>query len=209
MTGKHATRGTGGNFFDVTDPKVATSYCEGRTGAKASVTLAKATVITGLVASNNSILFTPARYGNGFTVRIIDPGAISRPLRVVTGGVGSTILDIYVATDAGGVITSTAALVITAVNAAVSGLNILTSCANNGASTGAGLVTVETQRSTGGTPNAEMGQNTDAYVNGHGSWTADPAGKVTVDCCDLKFGGGFAGVLEDPPARVGRRGGSA
>jgi len=96
---------------------------------------ALATLLTGVVASNNAIRWT-SRDARVPRVSLVDPGGASASLSVDVDG-----LDIIVslATNGSSVVTSTAAQVIAAVNEhdAASGL---VTVANEGASTGAGVV---------------------------------------------------------------------
>lgn len=98
-----------------------------------------ATLYTGVIASNNAITFTAIKagtIGNTIKVQLKNPGAASQALSVSIAG--DTIV-VSLATDAGSVITSTAADVIAAVNAHLTA-KTLVSAANTGASTGAGVV---------------------------------------------------------------------
>lgn len=99
-----------------------------------------ATLTTGVVASNNAILWTArdaGEAGNGISVTILGSTGNSVSLAVTAAGNDITITP---ATNSSGVITSTAAQVITAVQAA-SAANALATVANASTSTGAGLIT--------------------------------------------------------------------
>jgi phage tail sheath protein FI len=98
-----------------------------------------ATLATGVVASNNAITYTAVTdgaAGNDISVQYRDPKANSQALSVTVTG---TRIVVNLATDSGGVVTSTAALVIAAITASAPAA-LLVSAANTGASTGVGLV---------------------------------------------------------------------
>jgi hypothetical protein len=98
-----------------------------------------ATLLTGVVATNNAIRFTaadPGADGNNISVQLKDPAAFNQALSVDV--VGRDII-VSLATGADpGAITSTAAEVIAAIQA--SAADDLVDVANEGASTGAGVV---------------------------------------------------------------------
>lgn len=99
-----------------------------------------ATLQTGLVASNNAILFTSklaGALGNAISVTLLKPAAVSSPLSV---SVLDRAITVSLATDATGAVTSTATLVQAAI-AAKAEADALVTVANAGASTGAGVVT--------------------------------------------------------------------
>jgi hypothetical protein len=105
----------------------------------------KATLVTGSEPANNAIRWTAdgaSTKGNDISVELQDPGAPSQTLSV--GVTGKAIL-VSLATDSGSSITSTASEVISAVNghATASGL---VDAANEGTSTGAGVVTPVAQQ---------------------------------------------------------------
>ncbi len=105
-----------------------------------SQTAVAAVLQTGVVASNNALTWTAVNaslLGNQITILLKDPVANSQSLSVAVIGNAITVL---LATDAGGLITSTAAAVITAISGN-STASLLVSVANNGASTGAVAVT--------------------------------------------------------------------
>lgn len=98
-----------------------------------------ATLATGVVGNNNAITFTAktaGTAGNGIKVQLKDPAAASQALSVSIAG--DTIV-VSLATSGASAITSTAADIITAVNAHLTA-KTLVSAANTGASTGAGVV---------------------------------------------------------------------
>lgn len=100
---------------------------------------AAATLTTGLVASNNAITYTAdteGAAGNSITVALVDPAANNITLQVSCTG---TAISVRLATDGSGVITSTATLVIAAINAHPAASALVTA-ANTGASNGSGLV---------------------------------------------------------------------
>lgn len=92
-------------------------------------------LVTGTVASNNAIRWTSRKPGKTVKVAILNNGA-SKPLAVSING---DTVEVQAATDAGGLITSTAAQVIAAVNAHLLAQDIV-KAANESTSTGAGVV---------------------------------------------------------------------
>lgn len=97
-----------------------------------------ATLKTGVVGSNNAILWTaktPGTPGNAIRLQLKDPSGNSKPL-VVT--LENDTIVVSLATSEAGAITSTAAEVIAAVNSAL--VNGLVVAANDGESTGEGVV---------------------------------------------------------------------
>lgn len=104
-----------------------------------TVAAVKAYRVTGSVAANNAIRWTAksaGAAGNSTTVRLVDPAGNSQSLGVSVTGAAITV---NLATNGGGTITSTA----TAVRAAIAGdtdANALVDVANEGASSGAGVV---------------------------------------------------------------------
>lgn len=100
---------------------------------------AAATLTTGVVASHNAITFTAdaeGTDGNDITVALVDPSGNNISLQVSCTG---TAISVRLATDGSGVITSTATLVIAAVNAHQAASALVTA-ANAGASNGSGVV---------------------------------------------------------------------
>jgi uncharacterized protein len=107
----------------------------------------KATLNTGLVASNNALTFTAVQtgtLGNDATVTLKDPAANNAALAVVVTGRNVVV---NLATGATGTITSTATAVIAAVTAAAAGV---VTVASTGASSGAGVVTATAKTSLAG-----------------------------------------------------------
>jgi phage tail sheath protein FI len=105
-----------------------------------SALAAAATLKTGVVASNNALTFTavtPGKAGNDITVHLKDPKANSQSLSVVVSG---TAITINLATGPTGTITSTGALIISAITAS-DPASLLVTCANTSTSTGASAVT--------------------------------------------------------------------
>ena len=104
-----------------------------------SAPAAAATATTGTVAANNGITYTAPLGAAGNSVRIMlaDPKANSAALSVSVAG---TVITVSLATDAAGVITSTAADVTAAIAGNAKAASLVTA-ANTGASTGAGVVT--------------------------------------------------------------------
>lgn len=100
----------------------------------------KATLATGVVASNNALTFTSKLdgvLGNNISVKLVNPGTNSAALAVSVIGQAITV---SLATSVGGAITTTAAQLKTAIEANAAA-NALVGLANTGASTGAGAVT--------------------------------------------------------------------
>lgn len=98
-----------------------------------------AKLVTGIVGSNNAILWTakvPGAAGEAIKVQLLDPSANSQDLAVSV--VGDTVVA-SLKTGSGGAIESTAAQVIAAVNAHLVAKTLVIA-ANSGASTGAGVV---------------------------------------------------------------------
>jgi hypothetical protein len=98
-----------------------------------------AKLVTGIVGSNNAILWTakvPGAAGETIKVQLLDPSANSQDLAVSV--VGDTVVA-SLKTGSGGAIESTAAQVIAAVNAHLVAKTLVIA-ANSGASTGAGVV---------------------------------------------------------------------
>lgn len=96
----------------------------------------KATLLTGVVASNNAQTWTAKSYGalgNDVSIHLKDPKANSATLSVIVTG---KAIVVNLATNSSGQITSTAAQVATAV-AGNTAANALVGVANTGASTGA------------------------------------------------------------------------
>lgn len=99
----------------------------------------KATLLIGVVASNNALTITSKKLGslgNAISLTLVDPKANSAALSVVVDG-----LDIRVnlATSSGGAITTTATQLKSAIEANTAA-NALVGLANTGASTGTGAV---------------------------------------------------------------------
>jgi phage tail sheath protein FI len=100
----------------------------------------KATLQTGVVANNNALTVTSklaGELGNSSSLRLVNPGTNSATLSVSVSGRDVTV---NLATNASGVITTTAAQVKTAIESNASAHALLL-VANTGASTGAGVVT--------------------------------------------------------------------
>jgi hypothetical protein len=98
-----------------------------------------AKLVTGIVGSNNAILWTakvPGAAGETIKVQLLDPSANNQDLAVSV--VGDTVVA-SLKTGSGGAIESTAAQVIAAVNAHLVAKTLVIA-ANSGASTGAGVV---------------------------------------------------------------------
>jgi hypothetical protein len=115
------------------------------TGGVASVGQ-QATLDTGVVGNNNAITHTAVNIGtagDNIQVAHLDPGANSIPLSLAVVGSGTAadpyVVNVTLATDAGGVITSTAANVIELINNHGFARTIIRA-SNTGASTGAGVM---------------------------------------------------------------------
>jgi len=105
-----------------------------------AVAAATAAVSTGVEANNNGLTFSANSAGfagNAISVMLLDPKANSAALAVT---VKTNAITVSLATDAGGVITTTAAQIITAIAANAQAAALITA-ANTGASTGAAVVT--------------------------------------------------------------------
>lgn len=99
----------------------------------------KATLSTGTVAANNGITYTAVGtgvLGNKVSVKYVDPKANSQALSIAVSG--SDIV-VNLATNGSGVITTTAALLLTALAASTAASALVTAAAT-GASNGTGLV---------------------------------------------------------------------
>lgn len=99
-----------------------------------------ASLVTGLVGSNNAIRWTadePGEAGEDIRVALVDPAANSQALAVDVDGDDITV---SLATDGAGAIVSTAAQVIAAVNEHDTASQLVTA-ANAGVSNGTGVVT--------------------------------------------------------------------
>jgi hypothetical protein len=133
---------------------------------------AQATLTTGTVGANNAIVFTADEEGtdgNSIRVQLRDPAGNSQALSVDVDGQD---IIVNLATDGSGIITSTAALVIAAVNEhdAASGL---VTAANAAGSSGAGLVVaVALTALAGGTA------GTNAFPAGIAETAASTAGDI-------------------------------
>lgn len=131
-----------------------------------SAPAATASLLTGVVDSNNAITFTavtPGKSGNNVTVHLKDPKANNAALSVTMANAAITV---NLATGVAGAITSTAALVIAALAAHVTVSQLITAT-NTGASTGAGIVgaSVKSQPLSGGL-NEAFPLNTPVLVTG-------------------------------------------
>jgi len=119
--------------------------------------VAASLVTGGTEAANNLFRVTaddPGAAGNGITVHLRDPGAASQALAVVVNG---NDIVVNLATDAGSVVTSTAAQVRTALDASAAAAALI-STALEGTSTGAGVVVAEAspENLTGGADPSEV-----------------------------------------------------
>jgi hypothetical protein len=171
---------------DVADHNTSRAYCEGRRFAKNSGTLVYATGTTGVVASNTGLAWTAKTLGNGLAINLFTPDAANSALAVSVRG---NQINISLGTNSSKVAISTAAQVDTAV-AQLAAADALVACANDGASTGAGVAAPQFIRLTGATPAVQAGsEEAAAFAAGVTSWTATPK---KWDNCDLQYGGGSA-----------------
>jgi hypothetical protein len=168
------------------DPIEVKAYCEGRAYAKGGGSITYASGITGVVANNNAIKWTSKIPGNGYEINLVNPGPDHL---TITISINSSKMYIGMATDDQGDVVSTAAEVIAAV-AAIAAANDVVGAANEGASTGAGVPTVQGAVLTGSNFNQIVSNVGVVFAAGVASWTADPTGVQTRDCCALPYGGG-------------------
>lgn len=131
----------------------------------------KATLLTGVVSSNNALTFTSkldGALGNQIGVRFIDPDVNNATLSVSVSGLD---INVRLATNSSGVITTTAAQIITAItgNTEASALVLV---ANTGASTGAGVVTAFRRQALSGGIDEAFPLNTPVLVPGDQSQAA-------------------------------------
>jgi len=166
------------------DPIEVKAYCEGRAYAKGGGSIVYATGVTGVIANNNAIKWTSKIPGNGFEVNLVNAGA-SQTLSISVNG---PKVFVNLATNSSGVITSTAAEVITAIGATTASSAVV-SAANEGASTGAAAPVVQGVTLTGSNFNQIVSEVGVVFAAGVASWTADPTG-VGQDACALPYGGG-------------------
>lgn len=99
----------------------------------------KATLLTGLISSNNALTFTSkllGALGNQIGIRFLNPGANDAALSVSVDGLD---INVSLATGNTGLITTTAAQIITAITGNTAA-NALVQVTNTGSSTGAGVV---------------------------------------------------------------------
>jgi len=168
------------------DPINVKAYCEGRDYAKAGGSITYATGTSGVEGSNNGITWTAKILGNGMEIDMVNSGA-SKVLSVSVQSLSK--IRIELGTNSSSVITSTATQVIAAV-AANAQANSIVGGANTGASTGAAAVTAQLVKLAGSNFAQVVGQAGIDFAAGIASWTADPAGVKTQDCCALPYGGG-------------------
>lgn len=133
--------------------------------------------------ANNDVLYTAnvaGSPGNDITVQYIDPGLASQALAVSVVG---KAIRVRLATDAGSVITSTAALVLAAVNAHWMASHLVTAVVGDGA--GAGVVTAmaETHLAGGADMDATHAALTTALAGANNDvvWTAVVGGEAGND----------------------------
>lgn len=131
----------------------------------------KATLLTGVVASNNAHTVTAklnGALGNAISLTYVDPKANSQAIAVSVSGRDITV---RLATSSVGAITSTAAQVKTAIEANASA-NALIGLANTGASTGAGVVTAMRRAALSGGLDDAFPLNTPVLVPGNAALAA-------------------------------------
>ena len=126
-----------------------------------------ATLLTGVVASNNALTFTAAStlagvLGNNVSVRFVNPNANSQALAVSVAG---NVVTVSLATGSTGTITSTGAQVVTALAASTAASALLT-VANTSGSTGAGVVAAFASSALSGGINEAFPLNTPVLVSG-------------------------------------------
>lgn len=169
---------------DYVHPKDQEAYCEGRAFAASGGTLVYASGLTGEEESDTGLTWTSRIPGDGVTVILADPGEADATLAITEVG---TVVVVSLGTDAQSEPESTAADII----AEAGGELTLVTVANTGASTGVGVVEVETTALYGAThpcsPNAPDGL---AFESGFASYVADPDG-VERDCCADEYGAGY------------------
>lgn len=128
----------------------------GAGGVKPPAAAVAASLVTGVAANNNAILFTAKQagtVGNDISITMIDPPGNNAALSVDVVG---RDINISLATDGVSAITSTAAQVITAVQASAAA--DLVTAANSGASTGAAVVVAVAKTDLAGGVNASVGR---------------------------------------------------
>lgn len=156
------------------------AYCEGRKAAVASGTKFS-TGTTGVAGNNNGLTWTALSPGTGITVSLIDPGANDASLSVVVTG---TYIEVNLATNGSGTITSTAAQVDAAVDANTDAAALVTP-ANTGASTGAAAVVAESVTLTGSSCDNQAGSvDAEDWADGFDSYNAGAGSALERDCCD-------------------------
>lgn len=131
----------------------------------------KASLLIGVVASNNALTFTSkltGELGNDSSLKLVDPAANSAALAITVSG-----LDVVVslATNSSGDITTTAAQLKTAIEANASA-NALFTVTATGASTGAGTVSAIRRSQLTGGLNDEFPLNTPVLVAGDAAQAA-------------------------------------
>lgn len=112
-------------------------------------TTAAAALTTGVVASDNAIVWTAVQAGtpgNDVVIRLVDPAANSQALAVSVAG---SVITVSLATDGAGAITSTADLVTAAIAADANAAALVTAADASG-SDGSGVVAAVYGKLTGG-----------------------------------------------------------
>lgn len=139
-----------------------------------SGTLTAASLTTSLTGTNNDLVFTAkdtSLDGNNISVQYIDPAANSQSLYVRTDG---QVIKVYLATNGGGTITTTAAQVKTAIEG--HGLaNALVTVANAAANDGTGVVTALAATSLSGALVAGRDITVNSATNGSAAATSTSA----------------------------------
>lgn len=125
----------------------------------------KATLLTGVVGSNNALTWTSKLtgiLGNDISVKLVNPGINSASLSVSVDG---TDIVVSLATNGSDAITTTATQLKTAIEANAAA-NALVGLANTGASTGAGVVAAVRRTQLSGGINEAFPLNTPVLVPG-------------------------------------------
>jgi phage tail sheath protein FI len=125
----------------------------------------KATLLTGVVASNNALTITSklaGALGNAISLELVNPGTNSASLAITVTG---QAIRASLATSSGGAITTTAAQLKTAIEASTAA-NALVAVANTSTSTGAGAVAALAATSLSGGVDEPFPLNTPVLVAG-------------------------------------------
>ena len=122
----------------------------------------KASLSTALTGANNDLDFTAksgGTWGNAVKVKFTDPSANDQTLSVaVTWALNVPTIDVSLATNGGGTITSTAALVKAAVLADEEAMALLSNVANKTGNDGTGVVTAMSATALSSGTNSGVGE---------------------------------------------------